>query len=109
LADTGADDTIFPLGTAQTLGIVLLPVTAVTTVIRWHGVNYPSRYGQVWLELNDGNSIWSWPALIAFSAAQIRYPILGQTGCLEYMNANFKGEDKQLLLETTPSYPGTVS
>jgi hypothetical protein len=72
-------------------------------------MSHPLRFGAVRLELDDGQETWSWPALVGFSPAPIRYPLLGQTGCLEFMNGNFRGEDKVLLLDTVPSYLGTIT
>jgi hypothetical protein len=36
------------------------------------------RFGDVELELSDDiGQIWSWPAVVSFSAAPMRYSILG--------------------------------
>jgi hypothetical protein len=67
------------------------------------------RYGEVRLELTDGSTTWSWPARVAFSAAPIRYPLLGQAGCLQYLDATFLGVDRVAVLDVNPSYPGVTT
>ncbi len=94
LVDTGADDTIFPLSIAQVLNVSLLPDVPVASSIRWRGSRYPIRFGSVLLEVSDGRESWSWPALVAFTAAPIRYPLLGQAGCLQYLTVTFFGPDR---------------
>ena len=49
-----------------------------------------------------------WPAVIAFSQAPLRYPILGLSGCLQYFDARYRGEDRIVQLETNRAYPGTM-
>ena len=46
---------------------------------------------------------------INFSPAAIRYPILGQGGCLQFLDAKFFGLDQVVTLEPNPSYPGTTN
>jgi hypothetical protein len=58
------------------------------------------------LLLTDNLSSWRWPAVIGFSPAPLRYPLLGQRGCLQYIDARFLGADLMVELETNPSYPG---
>ncbi len=107
LADTGADDTIFPLTLAGLLGIILLPELAAGHSVRWSGVVFPIRYGDVRLELYDGMETWSWTARVAFSGAPIRFPLLGQAGFLQYFDATFAGERRVVTLDTNSSFIGT--
>ena len=51
--------------------------------------------------------VWQWPAVIGFSPAPIRYPILGQAGCLQFFDAKFFGADLAVELEVNRAYPGT--
>jgi hypothetical protein len=37
----------------------------------------------------------------------MRYPILGNCGCLQFFDARFRGEDRVVEIETNRSYPGT--
>lgn len=108
VADTGADDTIFPLQLAPNLGVTLI-VGPQSTTIRWRGTTYPMQYGRVELELRAGLRCFSWQAIVAFSPALIPYPLLGQAGCLQFFNADFRGEDCVLGLEPVRSFPGTVT
>jgi hypothetical protein len=107
VADPAADDTVFPLDTAQQIGSVLRPDTGHR--IRWRGQLHPLRFGDVELVLEDGTGVWRWPAVVGFSPAQIRYPLLGTAGCLQFMDARFRGADLIVELETNRTFPGTVT
>jgi hypothetical protein len=103
--DPAADDTIFPLDTARRLGISLRPDSGHR--VRWRGQLHPLRFGDVVLLLSDNGSTWRWPAVVGFSPAPLRYPILGQAGCLRFIDARFLGADFAVELETNRTYPGT--
>ncbi|HYT88638.1 MAG TPA: hypothetical protein VEL76_08005 [Gemmataceae bacterium] len=108
LLDTGADDSIFPLDAATALGVTLK--ADVGQVIRWRGQQHALRFGDVELELADeSGAVWRWPAVVGFSPAPIRYPLLGNAGCLGFLDATFRGHARLVELQTTPSYPGTTS
>lgn len=107
LADSGADDTIFPMGLARTLGIVLLPDSSGGHTIVWGGSRHPIRYGDVSLEVSDGASTLCWTARVAFTPATLRYPLLGQTGFLQHLDALFRTADRLLLLEPASSFSGS--
>jgi hypothetical protein len=106
LLDPGADDTVFPLGIAGPIGVMLRADTGHG--IRWRGQGYPLRFGDVELELSDDTAVWRWPAVVGFSPAPLRYPILGVCGCLQFFDAWFRGADRQVEIALNPSYPGTV-
>jgi hypothetical protein len=106
LLDSGADDTVFPLAAALGTGVSFLPEAGTAVTIRWGGSSHPVRYGEVRLELTDGMTTWAWPARVAFTAAPIRYPLLGQAGCLQYLDATFLGVDRVTVLDLNRSYPG---
>jgi hypothetical protein len=103
--DPAADDTVFPLDTAQRLGIPLRPDTGHR--VRWRGQIHTLRFGDAELVLADSATVWRWPAVVGFSLAPLRYPILGQAGCLQYIDARFLGMDRVVELETNRAYPGT--
>ncbi|MCI0351216.1 MAG: hypothetical protein L0Z53_17470 [Acidobacteriales bacterium] len=105
--DPAADDTVFPLDTAWRIGITLRLDTGHR--VRWRGQMHPLRFGDVELLLTDQTSVWRWPAVVAFSPAPIRYPILGQASCLQFFDTQFLGADRFMELETNHDYPGTVS
>ena len=104
--DPCADDTVFHIGLSTVLGIRLRPDTG--HVVRWRGQTYPLRFGDVELELaDDTGEVWRWPAVVSFSPAVMRYPILGTCGCLQFFDSRFRGEDRLVEIETNRSYPGT--
>jgi hypothetical protein len=103
--DSGSDDTLFSLPVAEQIGVALLPQAGAHI---YRGRRYFIQYGQVQLELNDGSAFWSWSALVGFSEAKFRYPLLGQAGCLEFVDVTFKGKDRLVLLETNDSFSGQV-
>lgn len=105
--DPAADDTVFPLDTAGRLGVGLRPDTGHR--VRWRGQLYALRFGDVELVLADDVSVWRWPAVVAFSPAPIRYPLLGQAGCLQFLDARFLGADRIAELETNHTFPGTTA
>jgi hypothetical protein len=107
VADPGADDTVFPLDTAQRIGARLLPETGHQ--VRWRGQAHPLRFGDVDLVLDDGSAVWRWRAVVGFSPAPLRYPILGNSGCLQFFEVRFRGAALVVEFEINPSYPGTNS
>lgn len=107
VVDSAADDTVFPLDVAQKIGVVLRPDTGHR--VRWRGQLHPLRFGDVELVLNDGVGAWRWPAIVGFSPALIRYPLLGTAGCLQFMDARFRGADLIVELETNHTFPGTIT
>jgi len=108
LLDSGADDAVFPLDIATFVGSVLKTDTGDR--LRWRGQYYPLRFGDVELELiDDTGALCRWPAVVAFSPAPIRYPILGNAGCLSFFDVLFFGEKRSVELETNRSYPVTTT
>jgi hypothetical protein len=105
ILDDAADDTVFPLDTALRIGVRLHPDTGHR--VRWRGQLHALRFGNVELLLTDNGSTRRWPATIGFSPAPLRYPILGQAGCLQFFDAHFLGADLVVELETNRTYPGT--
>jgi hypothetical protein len=94
------------LDLAALLGIVLKAGAA--HAVRWRGLPYSLRFGDVDLELSDeSGAVWRWPATVGFSSAPLRYPILGNAGCLRFFDVLFRGDDLMVELETNRSYPGT--
>src|SRR5713101_917455 len=91
LVDPASDDTVFPLDTAARIGARLRPDTGHR--VRWRGQLHPLRFADVHLLLKDNSSVWEWPAVVGFSPAAIRYPILGQCGCLQFIDVRFHGAD----------------
>ncbi len=107
ILDPGADDTVFPLDTALRLGVRLRPDTGHR--LRWRGQLQPLLFGDAELVLADDASACQWHAVVAFSPAPIRYPILGICGCLEFFDARFFGADRIAELDPNRSFPGTIT
>jgi len=77
--------------------------------VRWRGQLQPLRFGDIELVLNDGVSTWRWGAVVGFSPAPLRYPILGNAGCLQYIDALFRGVDLLVELSTNGSFAGRIT
>jgi len=107
ILDDAADDTVFPLDTAAGIGVRLHPDTGHR--VRWRGQLHALRFGKVELLLSDNNSTWRWPAIVGFSPAALRYPILGQASFLQFMDARFLGADLAVELDVNRTYPGTCT
>jgi hypothetical protein len=104
--DSLADDTVFPEILARQIGVDLTgaPVGEVAGV---GGSTYPIRYAAVRLRLTDGHEFRKWPALVGFTSAPLRRPLLGYAGCLQFFSAAFHGEREELELTVNGNYPGT--
>jgi len=105
LLDTGSQDTLFPAALAEPLGIVL---GGEKQTIRWRGQRYGVEFHVVELELTDGGTVWRWRARAGFTSAPLAYALLGQRGCLEFLDATFRGADQVAELEINRMFPGTV-
>lgn len=105
LLDPGSDDTVFPLDVADIVGASLISGTAHS--LRWRGAQYRLRFGRVQLQLEGTAETWRWPAVVAFCDAPIRYPLLGNAGCLEFFDVTFRGDQRVLEIERNSSYTGT--
>lgn len=104
--DPGADDTIFPLAVSGLIDVSLRADTGHN--LRWRGQVFSLRFGDVELELTDGLETCRWSAIVGFSVAPLRYPILGLSGCLQFFDARFLGESHFVELETNASFAGTT-
>ncbi len=107
LADSGADDTVFSMTLVSTLGINLLPDVGGGHSIRWGTSSHAIRFGEVRLDLSDGTEVWSWTTIVAFSSAPLRYPLLGQASFLQFFDVTFRGEAREVIFDTNPSFIGT--
>ena len=104
--DTGSDDTIFPWDVVTLLGIPLQADTGHG--LRWQGQPYTLRFGAVALEFSDDSgTAWRWPAVVGFSPARLTYPLLGNAGCLQFLDVRFRGADRVVEVDSNPTYPGT--
>ena len=109
LADSGSDDSIFPISAVGLIGLRSDQLLSTRFHVVWRGTAWPLQFGDVELELNDGQCLCRWLTRVAFSPMPTRFPILGQAGCLQFFNATFRGEDHITELEPIPTFPGTIS
>ncbi|MBY0229057.1 MAG: retroviral-like aspartic protease family protein [Gemmataceae bacterium] len=106
LADSGADDTVFPDSDAALLGIDLTNApTGTASGVGMAGAT--TRYAQVTLRITDGIERREWTAWVGFVSVPLRRPLLGQAGFLEFFNAKFKGRAERLVLMVNRSYVGS--
>lgn len=104
--DPGADDTTFPLTIANLIDVTLRPDSGHN--LRWRGQSYSLRFGDIELELSDGIEVRRWPAIVGFSLAPLRYPILGLSGCLQFFDARYLGATRLVELDPNLTFPGTT-
>jgi hypothetical protein len=108
LVDPGADDTVLPLDVAELLAVSFYPATRHS--LQWRGTRHSIRYGDVTFELaDDEGQVLTWPAVVAFTAAPVRYPLLGICGCLEFLDATFRGAERIIELQPNRSFPRPAS
>jgi hypothetical protein len=106
LLDPGSDDTIFSVDTATLLGVTML--TDSGHAVRWRGQRFSLRFGNVDLEITDSLQILTWNAVVGFSPAPIRYPLLGLAGCLQFFDARFRGHSQLVEMEPNSAFGGAV-
>src|SRR5262245_60482367 len=86
------------------LAVPLLPSTG--HAMRWRGQRSLLRFGTVELELmDDAGNVLRWSALVALTAAGIRYPLLGIGGCLQFLDVRLFGKDRVIQLEANDTMP----
>ena len=90
VVDPAADDTIFPIDMAARIGVRLRPPTGHG--VRWRGQLHPLRFGDVELVIVANGSSYRWPAVVGFSSAPVRYPILGQALPRYRLDCGIRGE-----------------
>ena len=103
LLDTGSQDTLFPMELAESLG---LPLGGQRQSIKWRGQQFWVEFHDVELELAQNELAWRWRARVGFTAAPLSFALLGQRGCLDYLDAKFCGADEVVELETNRNFPG---
>jgi hypothetical protein len=107
LVDTGADDVVFPFTVALRVGLDLS--RAPQGNARGVGNLTPSAlyYAPVLLELDDGNEVCRWRAVVGFSWAIQHRALLGIAGGLEFFRTILDVEQRQIELIANPSLPRT--
>jgi hypothetical protein len=105
LLDSGSDDTIFPETLAVKLGIDLTnaPVMDAAGVGM---ITYAVRLAEVTLRLADKSERRKWQAWVGFTAAQLRQPLLGHAGFLQFFTTAFHGDLEEVELTINAGYSG---
>jgi hypothetical protein len=96
--DSASDDTVFPERLARRLGIELTGAPQGEAQVVG-STPFPVRYAQVTLLLADGFETCEWEAIVGFTAAPLRWPLLGQAGVLEYFDTNLLGARREVILQ----------
>jgi hypothetical protein len=106
LLDSGADDSVFPDELAGQLGIDL--TQAEERFMSLAGRPKPARirYARVDLRISNGVETYEWSAMVGFVRAKLHYNLLGQAGCLQFFNADFRGADREVILVPNASFSG---
>jgi hypothetical protein len=103
--DCASDDTLFPERVAYRLGIDLS--TAPKGEVRPTGKTaYVVKYSHVTLYLSDGSESLEWAAIVGFTPAPLRWPLLGQTGFLEFLDTELRGSRREVVLLPNVSFKG---
>ena len=107
LLDTGADDTVFPERYAALIGIDLTnaPEVMASGVGGLPAVRL--RFAQVKLRLATASEQREWPAMVAFTAAPLRFPLLGYAGVMQFFCAHFHADREEVELTVNSLYRGT--
>jgi hypothetical protein len=105
LVDSAADDTIFPLAIAEKVGIDLsgAPTGGAQPV---GGGSLVYRYAQVTLGVSDGRETCEWSAIVGFIDLPLRWALLGQTGFLQFLDANLLGAAREVVLTPNANFAG---
>jgi hypothetical protein len=109
LLDTGSDDTVLEDWVAALIGADL--TQAVRRDIGLVGRVQPVRVNYVSLKIRitDGaHEVYEWPAVIGFTPAKLRFPLLGYAGFLQFFNADFRGDDGEVTLTPNKIFPGNT-
>jgi hypothetical protein len=105
LLDSGADDTLFPETAAVALGIDLTGApTANATQAGGATIQY--SYTSVSLRIADGKESCEWVAVIGFTKSPLRWPLLGQTGFLQFFDAALFGARREIILTPNAAFSG---
>jgi hypothetical protein len=106
--DSAADDTVFPPHWATRLGIDL--GTAPRGQARVVGGSIIQvSFAPVTLLLSDGYETCTWDAVVGFSAAPMRWALLGHSGFLEFFDVQLLGARRETLIHPNTSFVGQHS
>lgn len=105
LLDSGSDDTIFPETAAVALGIDLSGAPA-TSARQAGGAVIQYFYASATLRISDGKESCAWAAILGFTNYPLRWPLLGQTGFLQFFDGTLFGARRDLILTPNTTFSG---
>jgi hypothetical protein len=103
LVDTGASLTLIPIHYLERLG--LEPLSTIT--LSGGGGPFSARLARVDLQLQTARTIYTWSALVGFSARRER-ALWGQMGFLEHFLATFNTRRHLLTLRPNWTFPAPL-
>lgn len=109
LLDTGADDTVFPAWLAPVIGFDLTSVAPHPVQLAGRGPPVPCRFLQARLRITNGLESHEWRAMIGFVPLDLKHALLGQTGCLQFFDSDFRGSAREVELTPNTSFPGVTT
>jgi len=108
LVDTGADGTLFPRSIAEAIGATIYEKNTAT-VRGLAGEPLTVVAGEVEVEMVDGGDRHRWNMTVGFTSVddpQDEVAILGHAGFLDYFQATFDGQARELqLTRLIPTVP----
>lgn len=107
LLDSGADDTVFPDTLAAQLGIDLTGAPEGELGGVGGSPLARVRFAQVHLRLATNTEQREWVALAGFTAAPLRFPLLGYAGVMQFFTTHFRGDQEEVELEVNSHYAGS--
>jgi hypothetical protein len=102
LADTGADDVVFPDILASHLGIDLSLATPGSSFVASGSQPIPVLFAPVVLTLDDGKESCRWRAVVGFAPLRSAYGLFGIAGGLEHFRTTLDGGNHSLELVPLP-------
>ena len=105
MLDTGADDTLFLDWIAPQIGIDLTSApTSSGAGVGMHPLTI--RFAEVTLRIADNTEKREWQGWVGFTPGQLRHPVLGYAGFLQFFGALFHGDREEVELTVNAAYPG---
>jgi hypothetical protein len=106
LLDSGSDDTVFPESVAVAAGIDLSKAPTGSAA----GVGLQAltlRFAEVTLRVADNQEQREWSAIVGFTSAKLRQPLLGYAGFLQFFDVLIRGQKEDVELTVNGAYLGT--
>jgi hypothetical protein len=103
--DPGSDESLLDIKVAGAIGIDLSCAPSCTFGGIVQG-GYIARFAEVELRLTDGIEFRRWTGWVGF-VPNLRRPVLGFGGCLQFFKTTFFGDIEEFELEVNSLYQGT--